>query len=418
MPDSSNSDASDAALPSRRGRLESRRRRKRWTVIAVLAISLGAAGAIVAFTSTDDVNASGSGALSNAAVIGNQPSPSSTASKATIKVRPLSHDEPLRLWVGGDSLSGALGPALGTLAGNTGIVDTYVDYKVSSGLTPSTRDWQSYATELLAQRDPEAVVFMIGTNDVNVVNSLDANDDGIPDWEVDYRARVEKMMDLLIGGSKQRTVIWIGAPTLRDEQRDADAVKVNAIMREEAAKRSANVTYFDAYKLFGDEEGKFSSSLDIPVTNKDGTTDTESVRVRVGDGIHLTPAGAEYLAKPVFALLDARFHLAQQADRAHPISVTIATGGELGSGSSGSGSSSSSDSGSGSSSTKRRRSHSSGSSNNGSSNGDNTPTTEGVTQSPQTDPPPISPPVTTPVTSPATTPPVTDPPIGPGTVGP
>src|SRR5262245_49876065 len=104
MPDSSNSDASDDVLPSRRGRLESRRRRKRWTVIAVLAISLGAAGAIVAFTSTDNVPASGSGVLSNAAVIGNQSSPSSTVGKTAVKARPLSHDEPLRLWVGGDSL--------------------------------------------------------------------------------------------------------------------------------------------------------------------------------------------------------------------------------------------------------------------------------------------------------------------------
>ena len=33
--------------------------------------------------------------------------------------------------------------------------------------------------------NPEAVVFIIGTNDTPVVNKVDANGDGVPDWEVD-----------------------------------------------------------------------------------------------------------------------------------------------------------------------------------------------------------------------------------------
>ena len=35
--------------------------------------------------------------------------------------------------------------------------------------------------------DPEVAVFMIGTNDANVVNSQDAHDDGDRDWRTEYR---------------------------------------------------------------------------------------------------------------------------------------------------------------------------------------------------------------------------------------
>ncbi len=75
--------------------------------------------------------------------------------------------------------------------------------------------------------------------------------------------------------------------------------------------------YVDAYQLFGDENGEYTDRLEI---------DGETVRVRVGDGVHLTPAGAEYLAEPVFALLDGRFHIAAQADPSHPINYTMQTG--------------------------------------------------------------------------------------------
>ncbi len=100
---------------------------------------------------------------------------------------------------------------------------------------PGVRDWQEYAAEAMDEQDPEAVVFMIGTNDASVVNSQDANDDGVADWEPDYRERVASMMDLLVGGEKKRTVIWIGAPTMRDDDRDKDVVELNRVMREEAA---------------------------------------------------------------------------------------------------------------------------------------------------------------------------------------
>jgi hypothetical protein len=344
---------------SRQDRLSARRRGFRWAGVLAAALFVGAAGVVAAFSSTDDAPASPGGGAAAISSSDRDPTASSTtvSTPDTVPVRTLSHVDPLRLWVGGDSLSGALGPELGAILGDTGVVETHVDYKVSSGLVPGVRDWQSYAEKAMTTEDPEAVVFMIGTNDASIVNSLDANDDGVPDWEVGYRARVDDMMDLLMGPTKERNVTWIGAPTMRDKSRDKAVVQLNQIMQEEAAKRAPNVTYFDSYKLFSDEDGEFSDHLDTPDGN---------VRVRVGDGVHLTPAGAQLLATPIAALLDAHWHITAQADPSQPIGVTVAQGGELYGGSGGSGSS-------GTGNTRKKTSS-------GTSNHKSTPTTAKQTQ--------------------------------------
>ncbi len=285
---------------SRQARLVARRRRQRWAAILVVALTLGAAGTVAAFAFTDDAPATSSPeVLTGRSVPAGAAADTTSTTAPTLNVRPINHDAPLRLWIGGDSLSGTTGLALGRLASTTGVVATHVDYKVSSGLNPGPRDWQDHAETAIAERDPEAVVFIIGTNDANAVNSQDGNDDGVPDWEVDYRKRVAAMMDLLVGGEKQRTVIWVGAPTMKDDERDKDVVEINRVMAEEAAKRAPNVVYFDTYALFSDENGEYSDRIDVPVvadpldaagdtgTDSTGTSRPERVgRERVGSRAH------------------------------------------------------------------------------------------------------------------------------------
>ena len=53
------------------------------------------------------------------------------------------------------------------------MVDATIDYKVSSGLEDQgIRDWQQHAQEKMASDDPDAVVFIIGTNDASIVEHL------------------------------------------------------------------------------------------------------------------------------------------------------------------------------------------------------------------------------------------------------
>ena len=91
-------------------------------------------------------------------------------------------------------------------------------------------------------------------------------------------------MDLLVGGETQRTVIWVGAPTMQDDDRDKAVVEINRVMAEEAAKRAPDVVYFDAYALFADEDGEYTR-IDVPIDAASGDDRDESAG-RVGDGVH------------------------------------------------------------------------------------------------------------------------------------
>jgi hypothetical protein len=324
------------AAQTRRERLflARRRRRTRLAVSSALIVAVcGSAGAY-AVTRHDDPT-DGAGATATSTSSADPGRAGAIPGLATLRTksapRAISHDAPLKLWVGGDSLAGGLGPALGQIAGATGVVHTQVDYKVSSGLSSNgVRDWQQRAQQQMAQYDPEAIVFEIGTNDASIVNSH-LNADGVPEWEPAYRVEVARMMDTLRGSTDDpRTVIWVGAPTMQLGWRDKGVQELNRVMREEADKRAPDVVYVDAYKLFGDENGDYTSRLRTLTGNVE--------RVRIGDGVHFTEEGANYLGAVVFSLLDARWQIEKHADRAQPIVWEQSIGSGEYSGGSGSGS--------------------------------------------------------------------------------
>ncbi|HEY3671780.1 MAG TPA: DUF459 domain-containing protein [Acidimicrobiia bacterium] len=280
--------------PDRRDRRrDAKRRRGRRAVSVVGSVLLVAAVGLLA---TDMVRFGGdkpSLAGTIQATGSDDESPAATTTTGARNCRPLSANAPLRLWVGGDSLAGSLGPSLGKLAGETGVVQPYFDSRVSSGLAdPGFFDWPDHATTEMARLDPDVAVFIIGTNDWTAVSG---------DWKDAYTAKVDAMMKTLIGSG--RTVYWLGGPTIKDEKTDAGVVEVNAVAQE-VAKRHPKVHYVDTYKLFSDTDGTFA--YDLPI--EDGST----VTVRSGDGIHFTMDGADYLARQVYKLVDAQCGLTQQ----------------------------------------------------------------------------------------------------------
>jgi len=221
--------------------------------------------------------------------------------------RALSPEDPLRLWVGGDSLAGALGPALGELGSGSGVVRTWYDSHTSSGLVDKTIvDWETEATDQMVEVNPEAVAFIMGTNDFNFVT-----DDG--SWRTEYAQETGRMMDIL-SGDGERPVYWIGAPILGDQDNSERVAEVNEVFVEEAERRP-DVAYIDAFELFS-LDGSYSSQL----TNQDG----EVVTMRDGDGVHFTAEGAQYLARVVFDVLDEAFDIDSQAvpDATQPVEVS------------------------------------------------------------------------------------------------
>jgi hypothetical protein len=304
---------------TRRARLALRRHRMRVIAVACLVVMVFVgAGAAVALRAYD----------ANSAPFGNghKASDASTATEPNLgkadkldPPRKLTHDRPLKLWIGGDSLAGSFGPALGQLAATTGVVDATIDYKVSSGLADQgIRDWPEHAAETMASDNPDAVVFIIGANDASIANTYDGNGDGKPDWEQDYRAKIDTMMRTLVGGSRHRTVFWLGPPTLGDGNLDRGAQLLGPVMAQEARKFAPDVVYVDTYKLFEGSDGGYSRSL------PDATGAV--VQMRISDGVHFTVDGAQYLGDIVWKLLDKRWNIGKQADPSQPIDYTIAAG--------------------------------------------------------------------------------------------
>ncbi|HEY1741424.1 MAG TPA: GDSL-type esterase/lipase family protein [Acidimicrobiia bacterium] len=229
--------------------------------------------------------------------------------------RALTAAAPLKLWVGGDSLAGELGPSLGNELAPTGIVKTIVDFKVGSGLNNNVlRNWPERIPTQMSEYSPDVAIFMIGANDASIVGSDTAA------WEPAYRAKVSEMMDLLGGTDHHRTVYWVGPPTMGSSSLDRGAKALTALMADEAT-HHPHVVFVNAYSMFSGPDGGYSSHLDLPALHR---TD---VLVRIGDGVHFTDAGAQWIAYNMAKLLDAQWQITNQAGNGAALSVTIESGG-------------------------------------------------------------------------------------------
>jgi hypothetical protein len=229
---------------------------------------------------------------------------------------PLTSNAPLRLWIGGDSLAGTLGPSLGTIAGNTGVVQAVFDSRVSSGLAdPGFFNWPPHVTVSMATLNPEIVVFIIGTNDWMFPQAQPTDASGAPAWKARYAALVAQMLDILAG--QNRFVYWVGGPTIRDPAIDAGVRQINDVARSVVNQRQ-DAVYVDAYQLFGDSQGHYSATL--PALNG------KPILMRADDGIHFTPDGGDRLAHAIFTPLNARCRLLAQAVPGSPKPVIEAPG--------------------------------------------------------------------------------------------
>jgi hypothetical protein len=297
-------ESDETAALTRRHRRHHRRRRTRRGLFAAGALvgALAVTGSALALTGIVEIGRDSDplGARTDdpgPATI--PPSPDGQASERPCREQ-LNPLDPLRLWIGGDSLAGSLGPSLGKLTGDTGVVQPVFFSQVSSGLSsPEFWDWPEKAGEEMFKLDPEVTVFIIGANDTGVVQREASM------WRPQYERVVEDMMTLLIG--ENRTVYWVGAPVFNDN-RSAKLIQVNQVFKEVAA-RHPEVVYVDAYALFATPEGEYTPFIE--------TEDGETIRARGDDGVHFTPEGGDHLARAILAQLEPQCSLLEQAVPEH-----------------------------------------------------------------------------------------------------
>lgn len=281
----------------RRAQARQRRRRRRRIAAAYLAavLLLGSAAWVLLLRGNDEPPPTERVVRPTISV-----DPPSPPVAATTCRTPLDPDNPLRIWIGGDSLAGSLGPALGELAADTGVAQPTYDYHSSSGLsTPGFFNWAERAIDEMARVNPEIVVFIIGANDAGTVRSTELTEFGEVAWRASYAQHVNEMLDYFSAAG--RAVYWVGSPTLRAQ--NVEVAQINEVAREIVEQRDG-ATYVDAFQLFS-ANGEYTATLP--------GTDGNDVRVRTPDGVHFSTAGGDLLAKYVFAYIDQQCALEDQA---------------------------------------------------------------------------------------------------------
>ncbi len=241
------------------------------------------------------------------------------------------------IMVVGDSTADWLAYGLEDALADTPEIAVVRKHKSFSGLiryeTRSEIEWPQVARELLAATKPNIVVAVLGLQDRQAIrekipakqpgkpgenaaekkpDAADTRTDAereaenpviaVPEpapqaskaggayefrsekWEEAYGKRVDDMIAAL--KSSGAAVVWVGLPAIRGTRSTAEASYLNEIYRARAEK--AGIFFVDVWDGFVDEQGRFmASGPDVEGQNR---------RLRAGDGVHYTKAGARKLA--------------------------------------------------------------------------------------------------------------------------
>lgn len=229
------------------------------------------------------------------------------AAGAALLPRPARAAEPAReaprkriLIVGDSMIAGGVGLFLENGLSKTHGYVVRRKGKSSTGLArPDFFSWPKEAQKQVDEFLPDAAVVMFGGNDVQ---GLRMPDKGWitwpePEWPEEYARRVNAFADIVAAGGKP--LFWIGMPVMRPEKFHTRVQRVNTIYRAEMAIRPG-AHFIDIWRLLADDEGNYTDRLDV-----DGEPGGKKVRVRAGDGIHLSVAGAHHVEAHVRAIVHA-----------------------------------------------------------------------------------------------------------------
>ncbi|MGX5735059.1 SGNH/GDSL hydrolase family protein [Bosea thiooxidans] len=187
----------------------------------------------------------------------------------------------------GDSLANLLADGLDDALEDRPDVEVVHKAKPDSGLVRSDfYDWPKAVSEILAGDQKISVgVMLIGLNDRQPLREGDAVHEPLsPRWLELYRNRIDVIAEAF--ATRRIPLIWVGAPPVQNARLSADFVTFNELYRERVEK--AGGQYVDLWGGFVDAENRYTA------TGPD--VSGQPMRLRLGDGIHFTGAGARKAA--------------------------------------------------------------------------------------------------------------------------
>ena len=195
----------------------------------------------------------------------------------------------------GDSLAYDLAPAAGAMlrSGGAGFQDMSFPGLGFSVTTPEW-DWRSGWGKILADTQPDLVLFLAGAwdaHDVTVDGTVLAY--GSPEWQVWYGGQLDEFVQLVDASGAR--LVWLMAPSYDPASPDAsDLAPVDTAIRD-AARRWPGVVLVDTDAEIDGPDGSYAEYLPGP----DGPE-----QVRKADGLHFCPAGAARVAGALVPAID------------------------------------------------------------------------------------------------------------------
>lgn len=218
-----------------------------------------------------------------------------------------SRENKLKVLLLGDSMmKEALSSVINASLAYNNSIYTYTFASYASGLSrPDFFDWPLETEKLLSEYRFDLAICILGMNDAQ-----DIEENGVKyflntkNWTNIYCERADRFLNLI---SKNITkVYWLGVPIMRDDRYNKRMLKLNKIFLD-ACKKYDNIKFFDVSQNLSDD-GQYTDYLKI---------DDALVKIRLGDGKHVTYEGAKIITQDLIKniQLDFTFEFDGNADK-------------------------------------------------------------------------------------------------------
>ncbi len=212
-----------------------------------------------------------------------------------------SSENPLKVYVFGDSQVFSLGSGLSRLVGKGAPIS--VDFLAihSSGfIRDDYYDWPAKLRDTLASGDYDAVVMMLGMNDYQSFRGADGTilRKRTVEWEAAYKERCGVLIDIALASVPR--VYWLGMPLVKNDAYRESLAYIESIQDSIAEEYSPDVLVRVPLASTFPGEGKpFAQNADLG--------DGKKIQAMSSDGSHYTVEGGMIVMLPLFEILTRDF---------------------------------------------------------------------------------------------------------------
>lgn len=215
-------------------------------------------------------------------------------------------ENPLQVYMFGDSQVFSLGSGLSRLAGKNSPIDvTFLAIHSSGFIRGDYYNWPLKLADTLSEVPYDAVVMMLGMNDWQSFwnNKGEIVKKGSPEWIEAYKDKCRTLIDLVLLHAPR--LYWIGMPIVNNPIYAESLSFIDSVQESLAAEYSPNLVTrislknpFNFSKTLTEKPNEFISTIEYG---------GKQLVVMGGDGSHFTVEGGQFAMLPLFNRLSSDF---------------------------------------------------------------------------------------------------------------